>query len=267
MKKYKLIKEYPGSPKLGTIVEVKRDGYIYWNVNSNINNPTNYIHDSAMEQYKEFWEKVVEKDYEILSFITLDNKIIVDKSKYNNSQETWETAFNFLENYKIHSVKRISDGEIFTIGDNVKIVKSTNPCCEQGIIKDFSFWLDNINNLTKIKQPLFTTEDGVDIFEGDIIYSIDNVLNIKKHRLFNARYDDKTLLSNYLFFNSDYEHFSTKEKAEEYVLMNKDCLSLQDINNYLDQIRKKKSYFKKCEDEIEFQFELKTLVKNKLKIN
>ena len=38
-KKYCLVKEYPGSPKLHSIVEVKPDGYIHWNVNSNENNP------------------------------------------------------------------------------------------------------------------------------------------------------------------------------------------------------------------------------------
>ena len=72
----------------------------------------------------------------------------------------------------------------------------------------------------KPKQLLFTTEDGVDIFEGDNLYSIDNMLNIRKHLLFNARYDDNTLLNNRIFFNSDYKHFSTKEKAEEYIAKN-----------------------------------------------
>ena len=61
MKKFRLIKTYPGSPKLHSIVEVKPDGYIHWNVNSNENNPTNYIHNSAMEQYKEYWEEVIEQ--------------------------------------------------------------------------------------------------------------------------------------------------------------------------------------------------------------
>jgi hypothetical protein len=59
MSKYKLIKTYPNSPKLDTIVEVKHDGYIHWNVNSNENNPTNYIHNSAMKEYKEFWKEIV----------------------------------------------------------------------------------------------------------------------------------------------------------------------------------------------------------------
>ena len=92
------------------------------------------------------------------------------------------------------------------------------------------FWEEVVE---KVKLPLFTSEDGVDIFEGDKLYSIDNRFNIKKHHLFNARYDDKTLLNNRRFFNSEYKHFSTKEKAEEYILLNKPCLSYKDIETII----------------------------------
>ena len=51
--------------------------------------------------------------------------------------------------------------------------------------------------------------------------------------MFNARYDDNTLLNNRIFFNSDYKHFATKKKAEEYILYNKPCLSYGDVQEYL----------------------------------
>jgi hypothetical protein len=116
MKKYKLIKEYPDSPKLETIVEVEKDGYIYWNVNSNKNNPTKYIHNSSIKQYKEFWQEVVEKDYEILSFDK--GSIEIDKNNLWLSFRTNGTDTRIDENkmiergHLIHSVKRLSDGEI-----------------------------------------------------------------------------------------------------------------------------------------------------------
>lgn len=49
--KYKLIKEYPGSPELGTEVE-KRDGKTYV--------PNTYLifRDNNVEDYPEYWEKV-----------------------------------------------------------------------------------------------------------------------------------------------------------------------------------------------------------------
>ena len=124
--------------------------------------------------------------------------------------------------------------EIFTIGDKTNNGTISKFEVDSSGIRVFFKekpinYHVNLNTLKHIKQPLFTTEDGVDIFEGNNLYSIDNMLNIKKHLLFNARYDDNTLLNNCIFFNSDYKHFSTKEKAEEYILMNKPCLSLSDV--------------------------------------
>ena len=83
----------------------------------------------------------------------------------------------------------------------------------------------NANNLYKAKQPLFTTEDGVDIYEGDTSYGVRKtdfqIIPVTHH---NSMYVYKNFLE-----------FSTKEKAEEYVLMNKPCLS---INNVIDVLKK-----------------------------
>lgn len=185
-----------------------------------------------------FWQEVVEKDYEILSYISkLKNCIIEPKNPlFNNG--AWD----------IHSIKRLSDGEVFTIGDIVE-----SGCGKQKIlkieiekfIKYDKVWLHYQSNkkshqiytytlekIKHIKQPLFTTEDGVDIFEGDEYFElitpdfhnkpcIWNILSDKTRS--NINYDQK----------SNKEHgriwFSSKEKADEYILMNKPCLSLNDI--------------------------------------
>ena len=181
--------------------------------------------------------KEIKKDYEIVSILLQrsDKHQIHNVSEYKNTGYI-EALLNCNGN-KIHSVKRLSDSEIFTIGDKVigynnsiTKIKTIDLVGEVslniGTDKHEGF---SLKNLKKAKQPLFTTEDGVDIFEGDNLYSIDNMLNIRKHLLFNARYDDNTLLNNRIFFNSDYKHFSTKEKAEEYILMNKPYLSLSDV--------------------------------------
>lgn len=56
MIEYKLIKEYPGSPPLGTKIDENGfDGSM-----TTLCNP---------EKYPEFWEKIDEKAYEVLSFI------------------------------------------------------------------------------------------------------------------------------------------------------------------------------------------------------
>ena len=208
--KYKLIKEYPGSPKLGTILTHEELQYCNWN---------------------EYYQEVVEKDYEILSLI--EGKFIYPCDKY--SKDYINQLFNTL-GVSIHSVKR-NDGEIFTIGDKVFSEYVNYTINKIGIVNDkcmVSALYDtnnpngsrlhyNLNNLKKGKQPLFTTEDGVDIFDGDIFYS--------------TRKDCSGRIIKYEgnFFEiastkcKEFVDFSTKEKAEEYILMNKPVLSLKEI--------------------------------------
>ena len=102
--------------------------------------------------------KEIKKDYEILFVITNNNKFI---EKVYNQDATIEPY------WKIHSVKRLSDGEIFTIGDKTnfglisKIVINNN---------SLSFYFEqkscgyNLQTLIKWK-PLFTTEQRSEIEE------------------------------------------------------------------------------------------------------
>jgi len=243
-KSYKLIKEYPGSPKLGTTLPENAtiNGNIFYDKESNPNR-------LYVDKFPKFWKKILEKDYEILSFIVNQSKgvlivgDIVTKvgdgfkgtSSHNRGIIAGDSENEFLskDHWSIHSVKRLSDGEVFTIGDN----------CEFGILtriflikyingKDIimtstknSNYSCNILYLKKLKQPLFTTEDGVEIFEGDNIYTV--------------HLDDWTIeyfekLNKLDFTASNDKDFSTKEKAEEYIIMNKPCLSINDIKKTMD---------------------------------
>jgi hypothetical protein len=86
MKTYKLIKEYPNSPKLGYISNNKDSRY-------------------DCSQHPEFWEEVVEKDYEILQM----------KNSHGNFYSLFrneELSKHEIENHTIHSIKRLSDGEV-----------------------------------------------------------------------------------------------------------------------------------------------------------
>ena len=102
--KYILKKEYPGSPKLGNTIDNLENDWI--------------------ENYPEFWEKVVEKDYEILSLSFTNNFCYLQKNgeyAYRNTPNTTSTLKDCLSvGWKIHSVKRIFDSKIFTIGDELK---------------------------------------------------------------------------------------------------------------------------------------------------
>ena len=229
--KYRLIREYPGSPELGNIIDTSE----LYNV----------------KRYSEFWEKFVEPEYEILSFISdprvnfLKKGEIMIKGKNNVFSNVSNNIQGGLEEdllksiyWNIHSIKRLSDGKIFTVGDLV-----TSPYMNgTGILKSFKIFKNNIcyvvsdaartfnhtsvglELLISVKQPLFTTEDGKEIFEGDEYFRV----FLKNLDL----YETKTIATpGYAFaiMSQSAHHFSTKEKAEEYILMNKPCLSINDL--------------------------------------
>jgi len=237
-KKYKLIKKYPGSPELGYILE---------QLKNQKNQDDNYYYHGLWlnpSKYPEFWEEIVEKDYEILSFKygngcsyyhTLRNNnyyVQSDQSIKSSTNYTLKQQLNDLENNRcvIHSVQRLSDGEVFTIGDNTHLtgkIKYFQICRKSNLlIVGFNDGEDILEFVEHFKQPLFTTEDGVDIFEGDKYYPV----GFSKEIPGSCEWYVVEGEHKYLFKYSKYI-FSTKEKAEEYILMNKPCLSITDIYN------------------------------------
>lgn len=234
--KYKLIKAYPGSPTLGIKVEVDSDGWCCTSCNLN------------PQDYPEFWEKIVEKEYEILSFKTTDKhsgfknilSVLQNDNNYNFKDQCNNTSCTLDEmlisvnkGYNIiHSVKRLSDGCIFTIGDTIFSNDYKPTKLEKITIRDngvIAMWGKYHSNMLGeiglasciIKQPLFTTEDGLDIYDGDKIHSVDRDLLISK--------DDGRYITKDFVRSSRYKYFSNREKAEEYILMNKPCLSINDV--------------------------------------
>lgn len=234
MKRYKLIKKLPfeNSPEIGYISETKYPksithprGSHYWCGNW-----------FSPENYPEFWELVVEKDYEILSLI--EDKFIYPCDKYG--KDFINQLFNTL-GVSIHSVKR-KDGEVFTIGDKVSNIYDKDIT----IINKFGFNHDTINingnyarlsEINKSKQPLFKTEDGVDIFEGDKYYYINSNFS-DPWEIIHTKADCPGIIDKN---DLNYKRFSTKEKAEEYILMNKPLLTLKDVEELL--CKNTSSYF------------------------
>jgi hypothetical protein len=291
MKKYRLIKNYPGCS---------------WTLNSICSN--DFIWDNGkkvyLKNYPEFWEEVIEKDYKILSF-----KHKVSNHIWKNDSQLKDTfcivdgkaPFTSLEEinrypkvYEIHSIKRLSDGKIFTVGDIIKhnnnVAYPIGELTKITIVSDTLFFESNHNHhefntnmcfISKVQQPLFitkdgiqifkgdecwaidktdldhlgkvdfrnnhpydyalyfsnekkaqqyikenkplfTTEDGVDIFEGDKVYGVEVINNFKlliiENCIMKTTHNPKHCI-----------YLSTKEKAEEYILMNNPCLSINDV--------------------------------------
>ncbi len=151
LKKFQLKRLYPGSPnKIGQIIYFdKFSGYYIIGTENSFQLEVRFV-----ENNPEFWEKVVEKDYEIL------------EATYQNEPK--------IEN--IISVRRKSDGEVFTVSNKIDhyyfLIKSFE--IKQDYIRAILGRSERenkvglkLNLLKKKKEPIFTTEDGVEIFEGD----------------------------------------------------------------------------------------------------
>ena len=195
--KYILKKEYPGSPKLGNIIDNLENDWI--------------------ENYPEFWEEVVEKDYEILSLVASERNPQHKKgSKFLHNKDYGFKNMYPTEFWDIYSVKRISDNKIFTIGDSYEdlIIEKMFMSVAGDILTTYK---------PKIKEPIFQTEDGVDIFKGDYSYGVHN-----------SKFDIVAIKHvNTVYVTDNFIEFSTKEKAEEYILLNKPVLSYGEVQEYL----------------------------------
>ncbi len=186
--------------------------------------------ESKNKTMDELWRELVksntepERDWEIVSAIRNGDSA---PRPYNSMHESYWEQITF----KIHSVKRKSDGEIFSVGDktNYGIIESfstisasgmnvrfTKPISDSIILKGCSFM--PIETIKKSK-PLFTTSDGVNVFEGDTVYFVNEYFEIIKHI---ATKEDSLMITTY---------FSTLEAAEMYCLKNKPLLSFKEISD------------------------------------
>ena len=195
MKKFKLIKEYPGSDHEGIIVSLKTPNGLYEGYQYN-------YYTKHVENNPEYWEEVIEKDYEILIARVAPQEIL--------------------------SVKRLSDGEVFTIGDlitgysyeDARSIQTIKICRYIGIIKlEQEKGFTELHSATKVKQPIFLTHDGKDIFAGDKVWYV-NKENF---------YYDYILAFPEVKFNSEIRaYFLTRVEAEDYIERNKPLFTTED---------------------------------------
>ena len=227
-KQYKLIKEYPTSPEFGTIVTVEGNSIIY-SGKKGFNGTYKIKESTIRDKYLEFWEEVPQLEYEILQFVNNGKKTVRKGFIVNMKDAKLDVGDQFLPeshylnstSWDIHSVKRISDGKVFTLKDTAYPKTAIgNICeitkiefCDAGYLRfkgesfsgKNSFYI-GIDDLVKYKKPLFTTEDGVDIFEGDNYWYVNYLFTLC---LGIGHYKNTTKKGMY--------NFSTPELAEKYI--------------------------------------------------
>lgn len=228
----------------------------------------------GVEPSSELWEEVIEKDYEILSLQYIgEYQIITDKENI----DSWMHP-SCRGNWEIYSIKRLSDGEVFTVGDKITGTLSLfEP--QKGYVKITGFRINNNKLEIEIEtgvitdnrdltysdgskgsfsfltikkcNSLFATEDGYEIFVGDEYYIVMQNFTLHKYK---AEY--------YSGRNGDtFKYFKEKTNAERYIFENKAVLSLKDVQSIYVSA---KPGYKKNGVEQEYYDKLCKLIKSKL---
>jgi len=205
---------------------------------------------------------VDDNDYEILSFVfrgstiynKLDNGLFEEKIYGSVSEKT------LLEDDKanISSVKRLSDGEIFDIGQiycfgSEKVTEKLTSIMYSEIIIGtrgrLCFVTENVGtrtqwnlrDLSKIKEKItITTLDGFDLTLGDRYYCV----------MANSTYVTSNKVSLNTIHTSDFTFFKDKENAKKYAKLNNFTFSLNMLEKILRNNISAFNLIKKNYDEI-----------------
>ena len=176
------------------------------------------------------WEEVVEKEYGILSFQGGSGRFanlcpdgFLRYNPYNERDFTQESAIKIIKegHAHIHSIRRNSDGEVFSIND--KIGADTFECTKIIGFKLYEhspnkIWITTQYGDTPLhlayhkKAPLFFTHDNVPIYEGDgawYVHKEENKLYFNSAENWNWLNPKTTVV------------FSTPKAAEDYIAKNK----------------------------------------------
>jgi len=247
MKQFELIKEYPGViGSLGIIAIQNKNG----EYNSTLKNSTkdNVIFSKDyIEGYPEYWKEIT-KEFLILEFIVKsnNNSFKVNEKGLYVSNDSIPLSLNCMMDRGvcvesggviINSVKRLSDGMVFTVGDRVSnINKDWNNCfvkelfighLDKMYIRNTSGGAHEIAILKILKEPLFQTTCGKDVFKGDSFFFIhESTNNVDKTTAYEGFTPNKA--------------FSSEEAAECYRFQNTPLLSYNDVMDIFPNMRSQK---------------------------
>lgn len=226
---YKLKKWYPSLPKDWEVgMEVgqgdRLNGMYYSPCSSTFKDTMVFF--KEVEENEEFWEKVVPKEFKVL------------KRNLNPLQGATGKAF-----YTIESVERLSDGEVFSLGDSVtsdfkedgvQIIQSLDIkgdyiSVRLGKKKNSNFVAyRKLDMLHTYKEPTIKTTDGLELIAGDRYY-VPQVEG-KLRRLTG---------SEIMFYvepdmpEDETKRFAKKENAQAYIENNIELFSAKDIHELL----------------------------------
>jgi len=194
------------------------------------------------------WEEVVEKSYELIKHVDVKGNV-------------WQGSnciASCLGDGKEHilSVKRLSDGEVFSVGDTINfnekgtgklleiqfevapVDKGTVKLCFENDHPILGRWW-TIDQLKKVKTPIYknyTTEDNLPITEDQTFYIYDN----KNFKCMEAKFGQ------FLSSKWDGKRYKTKKEVEKLITLEKPKYCIKHITSVLNSI----SIRKFSEDEV-----------------
>lgn len=185
-----------------------------------------------VEGSPEFWEEIIENTYQVLK-VNLYNGYGTAKIKDYSSNISFNVGISEIAS--IITVKRKSDGKIFTLGDTARSHMKTTP----HKIAKFSLekrgksgsdlyvsWADGAggNWLNKIEkyEPLFTSVDNQEVYWGQTFYVVDPKY-FKIHKTQGGQFQAEKW--------TDYR-YKDEQGAINWLIENKPCLSYKDIHNF-----------------------------------
>lgn len=277
MRKYKLIKEYPGSPKVGLeVVESAKkyeNGKLYEDPRT-LGELGKYYNP---EKWPEYWEEIKDEYPKIISFRMKGSQGIIyyllSDGIFWHTPEITKSLGVSLESlmcslYEIYQVAT-SETEIFTVGDRIKATDNFYWWDKEYIQYNSGRWTERFYNTTikefkiipegivcifnasnygqliqhviKLSTPLFITEDGVDIYKGDMFFQL---------------FDDNSYNFTTQYINDGRKFFKYLDNLKKYIERNTPRFSVKDIEEAMEY-SKHKNNGKKCSIMSELKFKQK----------
>lgn len=210
-KKYKLIKEYPDSPKLGYIADFTDSNEVVYK--EFMDNPKYdlveyFIDISSCINYPEFWEEVVEEKL----CVPIGTKFKYEGNKNFIYTIAAITAYD-IEVTWIDSESKIKESVDYTISRANKFFRTGT-------------WIEC--------KPLFKTNDNVDIFEGDTFYFVASTNWGLGEMVASEIGQAKKAIA----------RFSTKEGAEHYIKWTKPTYSATQVIETVADVLKEVGFIK-----------------------
>lgn len=183
--------------------------------------------------------KIKHKEWEITALRDKGNKQIMHLPLARTLENLLNSHIYSVKtgSLEIYSVKRLSDGVEFKIGDSIKVTK---PCKASFKIshlyyaeKDCMACGDYDLKYAEKVEKLFTTEDRVDIYKGDKVWIVFKDWDLEM---------DIVPISNGFVLDEISKYFFNKTAAEEYIFMNKPRFTTQEVCDSLSQYYKDKGF-------------------------